>query len=133
MTSISPYLIRAIYDWIIDNGFTPYLLVNATMEGVHVPVEHIENGKIVLNLSPNAVHGLELGDEWIMFNARFSGAVQHIAVPTDAAIAIYAKENGQGMVLEERSQTSSGARAPATSPTTQSSKPEKKPSLSLVK
>jgi len=101
MTSSRPYLIRALYQWIVDNGVTPYILVDASIEGVDVPHQYIQDGKIVLNVAPMAVHNLTLGDEQIIFNARFSGKPMDIFVPTGAVLAIYAKENGQGMMFTE--------------------------------
>ena len=101
MTSSRPYLIRAIYQWIADNGMTPHLLVDVGIEGVVVPVEHVQNGKIILNIAPMAISGLVLGDSEITFNARFSGKSQELYIPVEAVLAIYAKENGQGMMFSE--------------------------------
>jgi len=101
MTSSRPYLIRAIYQWIADNGMTPHLLVDVSVEGVQVPAEHVQNGKIILNIAPMAISGLVLGDEEITFSARFSGKSQGLHVPIDAVLAVYAKENGQGMMFSE--------------------------------
>lgn len=101
MTSSRPYLVRALYQWIVDNGVTPYILVDAAIEGVVVPLEYIQDGKIVLNVAPMAVHNLMLGDADITFNARFSGKPMDLFVPIDAVLAIYAKENGQGMMFTE--------------------------------
>lgn len=100
MTPLKPYLIRGIYDWIVDNGLTPYLLVNADYKGAIVPQQFVENGQIVLNVRPQAIQGLSLGDDEIVFNARFSGNPMRIFVPTPAVLAIYAKENGRGMVFD---------------------------------
>ena len=101
MTSTRPYLIRAMYDWILDNHCTPYIVVNVAYEGVSVPEGYIENGKIILNISQVAVKNLRLDNHMIQFNARFSGVPHQIEVPTMSVIAIYAKENGQGMVFNE--------------------------------
>ena len=101
MTSSRPYLIRALYQWIVDNGVTPYVLVDAAVEGVDVPVQYIQDGKIVLNVAPMAVHNLTLADDAVTFNARFGGKSTDIFVPTEAVLAIYAKENGQGMMFTE--------------------------------
>lgn len=101
MTSTRPYLLRAIYEWIVDNGETPHLLVEAKDERVQVPQQFVENGSIVLNVSPNAVRDLELGNEFILFSARFSGSAYEICVPVEAVQAIYARENGQGIFLGE--------------------------------
>ena len=101
MTSSRPYLIRAIYQWIVDNGLTPHLLVNAGAEHVQVPTQYVDNGKIVLNISPGAVKDLDLGNDWVMFNARFAGTAMDLSFPPSAVLAIYAKENGQGMLFNE--------------------------------
>ncbi|MEJ2141351.1 MAG: ClpXP protease specificity-enhancing factor [Gammaproteobacteria bacterium] len=127
MTSSQPYLLRAIYQWIVDNEMTPYILVNANMEHTHVPRQYVENGKIVLNLAPQAVNDLQLGNEYVMFNARFSGKSMEVSFPVDAALAIYAKENGQGMVFSE------GDEPPPTEPSPKGSEKVKKPNLKLVK
>ncbi|HEY1588286.1 MAG TPA: ClpXP protease specificity-enhancing factor [Rhodanobacter sp.] len=99
MSSNRPYLLRAIYDWISDNNLTPYVLVDATMPGVRVPPQVIKNGQVVLNLAMRAVANLDLGNEWISFQARFSGASQSIQIPVKAILALYAQENGQGMMF----------------------------------
>lgn len=101
MTSSRPYLIRALYQWIVDNGVTPYVLVDALVEGVDVPRQHIQDDKIVLNIAPMAVQSLTLGDDAISFSARFSGKSLHLLVPTEAVLAIYARENGQGMMFND--------------------------------
>ncbi len=100
MTPLKPYLIRSIYEWIVDNQLTPHLLVNAEDTNAVLPEEFIEDGKIVLNIRPEAIQGLTLGNDEIQFNARFSGKPTHITTPTTAVLAIYAKENGKGMVFD---------------------------------
>jgi len=99
MSSNRPYLLRAIYDWITDNGLTPYLLVDARQPGVQVPAFAIKDGKVVLNIAMRAVEALDLGDDRIRFQARFSGASHALSIPLVAVEAIYAQENGQGMML----------------------------------
>ena len=99
MTSNRPYLIRAIHAWVVDNDCTPYLLVDALQPGVEVPDEHVEEGRIVLNISPLASEQLVLGDEAIEFHARFGGRPMVVHVPIAAVLAIYARENGQGMMF----------------------------------
>ncbi|NOZ54105.1 MAG: ClpXP protease specificity-enhancing factor [Gammaproteobacteria bacterium] len=101
MTSSRPYLLRAVYDWIVDNDLTPYMLVNATLDNVAVPSEYVSNGKIILNVAPGAVQGLEMSNDNVHFNARFSGKAMLVHVPIVAVMAIYAKENGRGMVFSE--------------------------------
>jgi len=95
-TSTRPYLIRAIFEWCVDQGFTPYLVVLVD-ERVTAPKEFVKNGEIILNISPDATGGLKLGNEWIEFKARFGGVARDILVPVDQVIAVYARENGQGM------------------------------------
>ena len=99
MTSTRPYLLRAIYEWIVDNGLTPHLLVHAEHDQVMVPRQFVDNGVIVLNVSPSAVRDLHLGNEAVEFNARFAGQPQHVYAPIGAVQAIYARENGQGMMF----------------------------------
>lgn len=99
MTSNRPYLVRAYYDWILDNGLTPHLVVDATFEGVVVPVEHVKDGQIVLNISPSACGNLIMGNVDIEFDARFSGVPRHLIVPAVAVLAIYARENGAGTMF----------------------------------
>ena len=124
MTSSQPYLLRAIFEWIVDNDMTPYILVNADMEDTHVPLQYVENGKIVLNLAPQAVNDLQLTNEFVMFNARFSGKSMEVSFPITAVLAIYAKENGQGMVFSDSDDDQ---------PPPDDSNKDKKPNLTLVK
>jgi len=100
MTSTRPYLIRAIYDWIMDNKMTPHLLVDAEQKGVTVPRQYVKDGKIVLNILSTAVRQLDLGNEWISFSARFGGSLFTVFVPVNAVLAIYALESGQGMAFQ---------------------------------
>lgn len=100
MTSNKPYLIRAFYDWIVDNELTPYVSVNAAYEGVQVPQEHVIEARIVLNISPSATRGLLLENDRIVFTARFGGKPEQIFVPPAAVLEIYAKENGRGIAFE---------------------------------
>ena len=99
MTSNRPYLIRAMYEWIGDNGMTPYLLVDAGFPGVRVPPTAIRDGKVVLNVAARAVSHLDMGNQSIHFLARFGGVSQSIEVPVGAVQAIYAQETGQGMMM----------------------------------
>jgi stringent starvation protein B len=102
MTSSRPYLIRALYEWITDNGLTPYILVDAEAEGLHAPLEYADNGKLVLNIAPRAVRDFFVDNEHISFSARFGGHARDVFVPVRAVLAIYARENGQGMLFNER-------------------------------
>jgi stringent starvation protein B len=97
--STKPYLIRAIYDWCTDSGFTPYLAV-AVDESVRVPVEFVKNGEIVLNVSPLATNRLKIGNDAVEFQARFGGVPREVYVPVARVIAVYARENGQGMAFD---------------------------------
>ncbi|MGC1176231.1 ClpXP protease specificity-enhancing factor [Polaromonas sp.] len=97
-TSTRPYLIRALYDWCTDNGLTPYVAV-AVDETVQVPREYVKNNEIVLNISFDATSSLKLGNDFIEFKARFAGSAREIMVPIGRVIAIYARENGQGMAF----------------------------------
>ncbi|MET0067381.1 MAG: ClpXP protease specificity-enhancing factor [Candidatus Thiodiazotropha sp.] len=101
MTSNRPYLLRALYDWLVDNAKTPYLMVNADCQGTVVPRRFVENGRIILNVDPSAVSGLVLGNDWISFSARFSGVSEEILIPPRAVLGIYARENGQGMLFPD--------------------------------
>lgn len=101
MTSNRPYLLRAVHEWICDNGLTPHIVVDAGKPGVQVPPQAISDGRIVLNLAPRAVAHLEIGNDAITFVARFGGVSQTVNVPIAAVQAIYARENGQGMLLAE--------------------------------
>ncbi|MBU6258234.1 MAG: ClpXP protease specificity-enhancing factor [Burkholderiales bacterium] len=97
-TSTRPYLLRALHDWCTDNGYTPYIAV-AVGPGVQVPMEYVKNNEIVLNIGFEATSSLQLGNELVEFKARFGGVAREIKVPVDHVIAIYARENGQGMAF----------------------------------
>jgi stringent starvation protein B len=125
VTSLKPYLIRSIYEWIIDNDLTPHLLVSAEDSGAVVPVQFVEDGKIVLNIRPAAIQGLDLGNETIEFNARFSGKPMHLVVPVTSVLAIYAKENGKGMIFDQEDGPDENAPP--------EKKPPGKPNLRVVK
>ena len=100
MSSSRPYIVRALYEWILDNECTPYVLVNADEPGVEVPGQYIKDGQIVLNISPAAVVDLVVDNEAMRFNGRFGGVPVDVYVPMTAVIGIYARENGQGMVFD---------------------------------
>jgi len=136
MSSSRPYLIRALHEWISDNQFTPYLLVDAEQDDVSVPRQFVQDGKIVLNISWDAVRELNIGNDGIEFNARFSGSPMHVTVPINAALAIYARENGQGMVFVAEGDDDQPP--PDNNPEGSGNGPEsggdkKKPQLKLVK
>lgn len=127
MTPNRPYLIRAINEWLLDNSCTPHLLVNAEAQGVDVPTQYIQDGKIVLNIGPNAVEGLRVSNEEVTFLARFSGVSQLVSLPINAVLAIYAKENGRGMMFNEEGDDPDGPE-----PAGPDDKPSR-PSLKIVK
>jgi stringent starvation protein B len=154
MTSNKPYIVKAFYDWISDNGLTPYIVVDVSVYGVMVPMSYVNDGQIVLNVSASAVGSIAMGDLSIELSARFGGKLEHISVPYGAVAAIYAKENGAGTSLAieniepeamvEKPEPSSmvstlksvdnkaDAKGSVKSQSTQTSK-VKKPSLSVVK
>lgn len=125
MTPLKPYLIRSIYEWINDNQLTPHLLVNAEYPGVNLPTDFVEDGRIVLNIRPEAIQGLVLDNDEIQFNARFSGKPMRINVPVPAILAIYAKENGRGMVFDPEDSEET--------PPPPETKPPQRPQLRVVK
>lgn len=100
MNSSRPYLVRALYEWIVDNDCTPHILVNAEFAGVKVPPGYASDGQIVLNVSPSAVRHLHMDNEAVSFEGRFGGVAQSLYIPALAVMAIYARENGQGMVFD---------------------------------
>jgi stringent starvation protein B len=117
-TSTRPYLIRALHEWCTDNGYTPYIAVYVDA-GVSVPIEYVKNNEIVLNVGFEATSGLKLGNEFIEFKARFGGSAREIAVPVDHVVAIYARENGQGMAFPAPAAAAAAgvqAAAPASEP-----------------
>jgi len=155
MTSTKPYIVKAFYNWISDNGLTPYIVVDVNVYGVMVPMSYVNDGQIVLNVSPSAVGSIAMGEETIELSARFGGKLEHMSVPYGAVGAIYAKENGAGTSLEiehpkhddfdetpEQSpakmssvkavESKVDAKASGKQQSTQTSK-AKKPSLSVVK
>ena len=131
MKSRRPYLVRALYDWIIDNQMTPYLLVQADIEGVDVPQQFVNEGRIVLNVSSDAVRDLIMDNELVYFSARFSGQPRTVSVPVRAILAIYAKENGQGMFFDGVDEDLGEEDAPAKH--AKREKIDRRPALRLVK
>ena len=124
-TSTRPYLVRALHEWCTDNGYTPYVAVMVD-ESVQVPREYVSNGEIVLNVSFDATSGLQLSNEFIQFKARFGGVAREIVVPMGRVIAIYAKENGQGMAFP--APVATDASLPETAVTTPEDTPPTTPS-----
>lgn len=129
MTSSRPYIMRSLYEWIVDNDCTPYVLVDASVTDVMVPEQFVKDGQIVLNISPSAVMDLNISNEAVAFNGRFGGVATDVYVPVNAVVGIYARENGQGMVFEPEE-------VPETPPEDvppEPGKPEGRPSLKIVK
>ncbi|MEP5568486.1 MAG: ClpXP protease specificity-enhancing factor [Halioglobus sp.] len=129
MTPSRPYIMRALYEWIVDNSCTPYILVDAGIDDVMVPEQYVKDGQIVLNISPTAVMELNISNDAVAFNGRFGGVATDIFVPVNAVIGIYARENGQGMVFEPEEE---GETPPDDTPP-EPHKPEGRPSLKIVK
>lgn len=101
MTSSKPYLLRALYEWILDNDLTPHVIVDVNASDVDVPAQAVQDGRLVLNISPQATRNLQLENDAVSFQARFSGASRDIWLPMHAVLAVYARENGQGMMFAE--------------------------------
>jgi stringent starvation protein B len=101
LTATRPYLVRAMHEWMSDNNLTPFLLVDAFVEGVEVPQAYVKNGRIVLNIASSAVRDLQLHLEFVAFTAKFSGIVYEIYVPIQAILAVYAQENNRGIFFEQ--------------------------------
>lgn len=134
MTPSRPYLVRGLFEWILDNDQTPYILVDANGEGVAVPQEFVQNGQIVLNISPNAVRELLIENEQLSFSARFSGITHQVFVPVMAILAIYARENGQGMVFgHEAGAPDPDDPKPQKTRKPEAVKPAARPALKVVK
>jgi stringent starvation protein B len=131
MTSNRPYLIRALYEWLLDNDLTPHLLVDADYKNVVVPRQFVEEGRIVLNINPSAVMNLEMSNELISFNARFGGKETDVMLPPLAVLGIYARENGRGMLFPDELEDAENEEEPDdTDPTPP---PKGRPALKVVK
>ena len=126
-----PYLLRALYEWIVDSDEVPYVLVNATTDGVHVPQEHVQDGQIVLNLGPNAVRDLVIEEQHLMCSGRFSGKPFELYLPMPSILAIYAKDTRQGMVFADEDQLISKTGDESETTTDAGTEPSK-PTLKLV-
>lgn len=136
MNSSRPYLIRALYEWIVENDCTPHLLVNAEYPGVQVPTGFVSDGQIVLNVSPTAVRQLDIGNEAVSFEGRFGGVAHSLFVPSPAVLAIYARENGQGMVFDLEppvTQQVEDEQDEQDTPDDEPPRPSGRPSLKVVK
>jgi stringent starvation protein B len=124
-TSTRPYLIRAIHEWCCDNGYTPHITVSVD-NSVQVPREYVKDGEILLNVGLTATTGLQLGNDYISFKARFAGVARDIMVPVDQVVAIFARENGQGMAFPQISK-------PDTAPEPQKPAARTRPALTRIK
>lgn len=139
LLSQKPYLFRAIYDWIVDNSMTPYLLVDATIPGAQLPTEYIEGGEIVLNVSPNAVRNFHCDNDWVSFSTRFAGKSMEVFIPLIAVESVYSLENGAGMAFGADAEDA--PEVPPEPPNTPTStkaelprrSPSGRPALSIVK
>jgi len=130
-----PYLLRAMHEWISDSNQTPHIVVDASIEGVEVPRQYVQGGKIILNVSSNATSMLSLGNEVVRFRARFGAATYDVSVPIVAVLGIYARETGQGMIFSEADtppQPPAPPSEPAPAPTTGEGK-RSKPTLKVIK
>lgn len=136
LTPTRPYLARGIYEWICDNNLTPYLLVDATQPYTDVPTQFIQDGQIVLNIVPHAIHRLNIGNEAITFSARFGGVSKDIYVPINAVLGLYARENGQGMFFDPDEyanvKVEENTLKSNITETQESETPKKKPSLRIL-
>ncbi|MDG6778553.1 ClpXP protease specificity-enhancing factor [Thiomicrorhabdus sp. zzn3] len=159
MISNRPYIIRAMYEWMVDNEWTPHVQVDANYPGIRVPQQFAQDGVIVLNVSPSAVVGLQMHNDWFSFKARFQGIEQEVGFPPEAVLAIFARENGQGMPFPpepypdeiegehetsrattlsavksaEKASEGDASSSDKTAKATKNGKNGKKPSLSIVK
>ena len=132
MKSSRPYLLRALYEWIVDNDCTPHLLVDAEYPQVRVPAGYAQDGQIVLNVSPGAVRQLHMDNEGISFESRFGGVAHGIYLPIASVLAIYARENGQGMVFELEAPDVEAAEDEDDLPPPETPRPGGRPSLKVV-
>jgi stringent starvation protein B len=136
MTSSKPYFIRALYEWILDNGLTPYIVIDAEYPGTDVPRQFVEKGGIILNISPVAANALLVTNDHVEFHARFGGIAKEIYAPIASIKAIYARENGRGMTFTEEDTGGSDGAPPPSGPqggSTATGPAGKKPTLRVVK
>ena len=130
LTPRRPYLLRAMHEWMTDNGQTPHLVVDAAIEGVEVPREYVRDGKIVLNVGYAATAGLVIKNDWITFSARFGGVASDVRLPVQAVLGIYARETGQGMIFSDDEPV---PEPPGSPPKPSGSDESRRPQLKLVK
>jgi stringent starvation protein B len=122
-----------MHEWMVDNDFTPHLVVDAKREGVHVPSAHVQDGRIILNVSPSATRGLLLGNDAVSFEARFGGVAQQLAIPVEAVLGIYARETGQGMIFSDEDAPPPVPGGDRPTPLPPSGSDERRPKLKVVK
>lgn len=132
MVSSRPYLIRALFEWLLDCGLTPHILVDVLDDGVIVPTQHVKDDRIVLNINPGAVRDLQLGNELITFNARFGGVPMAVRFPPTAVLGIYAQEDGRGMLFPDDDQDDGAESSPDNEPEPPTP-PRERPCLKVVK
>lgn len=134
MSPNRPYIIRALYEWITDNRLTPHVLIDSNVEGVEVPERAIQQGKVILNIDPGAVENLDLGNDWLNFNTRFAGVRESVRLPVEAVIAVYARENGQGMMFAQDEELEADSKISIESDMNDNGEtPPRKPHLTLIK
>jgi len=133
MPSTKPYLLRAMHEWIVDSNLTPHLLVSGEAPGLEVPPQAIQDGQVVLNVSPSAIRDLVMDNEGVSFVARFGGVSQAVWIPIAAVEGIYARENGRGMAFPEGADASSHDQSTDSDADSEGGKPAKGPSLRVVK
>jgi stringent starvation protein B len=134
LRSRRPYLLRAMHEWISDNAQTPHIVVDATVQGVEVPRQYVQGGKIILNVSNHATSGLVLGNDIVRFRARFGASTYDVSVPVAAVLGIYARETGQGMIFSEADAPPPPPESPPPASDGASSEPKRgKPTLKVVK
>ena len=139
MNASRPYLIRALYEWIVENDCTPHLLVDADFPGARVPPGYAKDGQVVLNVSPSAVRHLHMDNEAVSFEGRFAGVPQSLFIPCGAVLAVYARANGQGMVFDLESSSTAddemtdGDDDDQDPPSSEPPRPSGRPSLKVVK
>lgn len=126
-----PYLIRAMHEWMGDNSHTPHIVVDTSIDGVNVPLEHVKDGKIILNISESAAHNLKLSNDAVSFRARFGGVPFDVWAPMRAVLGIYARETGQGMIFSQDSESSDVFDAPHDQPDVEETR--SRPHLTIVK
>jgi stringent starvation protein B len=126
-----PYLIRAMHEWMADNSHTPHIVVDTSVDGVSVPVEHVKDGKIILNISDTAAHNLKLTNDAVSFRARFSGVPFEVWAPMQSILGIYARETGQGMIFSHDAETAENVEPPEL--TNEIEETRSRPHLTIVK